>query len=153
MIRPNQCLAPLALMLAALSLPALAGSSASSTSSDSASTSLGSLSTSFEKSSNSSSSGDKVAEGEYRIIEVAAAEQRPGTARLKLQAVAQDGAEGELYLYLPQQTAQAGALAAGQVVRATARPYGIEFAKAEVPFFLVLRDDWYRELNTKVVAI
>lgn len=153
MIRPSLRLAPLALLLATLAAPALAGSSASSASSDGSSTSVGSVSTSFEKSSNSSSKGTDVAEGEYRIIEVAAAEQRPGTMRLKLQALAQPGAEGEFYLYLPRQALDLGRLAEGQVVMAKHRPYGMEFAKSEVPFFLVLQDAWHRELSTKVVSL
>ncbi len=153
MKRQQNRLAPLVLLLAALALPVIAGSSASSASSDSVSTSVGSISTSFEKSSDASSKGDKVAEGEYRIIEVAVAEQRPGAMRLKLQAVAEPGADGEFYLYLPRQALEQGRLAEGQVVTARHRPYGIEFAKSEAPFFLVLQDAWYRELHNKVVTL
>lgn len=153
MTRHSKSLAPLALLLSVLALPAMAGSSASSASSDSVSTSVGSISTSFEKSSDSSSKGDKVAEGEYRIIEVAVAEQRPGAMRLKLQAVDQPGAAGEFFLYLPRQALDQGRLAEGQLVTARHRPYGIEFAKSETPFFLVLQDGWYRELHNKVVTL
>ena len=142
-----------ALLLGTLTLPALAASSASSASSDASSTSVGSVSNSFEKSSDSSSKGKEVAEGEYRIIEVADAAQRPGAMRLKLQAVAQPGAEGEFYLYLPRQALELGRLAEGQVVMARHRPYGMEFARSEVPFFLVMHDDWHRELNTKAVTL
>lgn len=145
----------IALGLAAglLGLPAWAASSASSASSDAASTSVGSVSTSFEKSSDSSSKGTKVADGEYRIIELAAAEQRPGTVRLKLQAVAAQGDDDAFVLYLPQPALDAGRLSLGEVVSARQRDYGLEFAKADKAFFLVLQDAWYRELQTQPVRL
>ncbi len=144
-------LATAALLWAAL--PALAASSTSSAVSDSVSVSVGSVSTSFEKSSNSSSRGRAVAEGEYRVIELAAAEQRPGLLRLKLQALDRAGAEGELLLYLPPPAAERGALATGQRVMARTRPYGVEFASEQGPFFLVLEDAWHRELQTRPVTL
>ena len=144
-----------AVALAALCLPAWAASSASSASSDSVSTSVGSISTSFEKSSDSSSKGKDVAAGDYKVIEMADAPARPGTVRLRLQAVAGGGAEGEFFLYLPQEAAERGALVAGSVIAARQRPYGLEFAQgpAREAFFLVMADDWYRELQTRVVKL
>ena len=133
--------------------PALAASSTSSAASDGSSASVGSLSTSIEKSSNSSSKGDKVAEGDYRIIEVAAAEQQPGKMRLTLRALTPT--DGEFVLTLPQTAVQQGRLATGVVVTARAHAYGLQFA-AGVPreaFFLVLRDEWYPELQTKAVTL
>ena len=133
--------------------PALAASSTSSAASDGSSASVGSLSTSIEKSSNSSSKGDKVAEGDYRIIEVAAAEQQPGKMRLTLRAL--NPTDGEFVLTLPQTAVQQGRLATGVVVTARAHAYGLQFA-AGVPreaFFLVLRDEWYPELQTKAVTL
>jgi hypothetical protein len=152
-------LAPLALLIASAALPVLAASSASSASSDSVSTSVGSVSTSFEKSSDSSSKGKDVAAGDYKVIEMAAAPNRPGMARMKLQAVAKTGAEGEFFLYLPQEAADQSRLQPGSVITANARPYGLEFAHASTatttrkPFFLVLADEWFRELQTKVVSL
>ena len=133
--------------------PALAASSASSASSDGSSASVGSLSTSIEKSSNSSSKGDKVAEGDYRIIEVAVAERQPGKMRLTLRAL--NPADGEFFLTLPQEAVQQGRLAEGGVVTARAHAYGLQFA-AGAPreaFFLVLQDAWYQELQTKAVTL
>ncbi len=145
---------PLALLLAALAMPAVAASSASSASSESVSTSVGSFSTSFEKSSDSSSGKDaNVAEGEYRIVEVADATQRPGAMRLKLQAVAKPGADNEFYLYLPRQALDQGRLAEGQIITAKHRSYGMEFAKAANAFFLVVKDAWYNELSTKAITL
>jgi hypothetical protein len=147
--------AHVALVFGAATLPAHAASSASSASSDGVSASVGSISTSFEKSSDSSSQAKPVAAGDYKVIEVAAAPARPGTVRLTLQAVADASAEGEFYLYLPQEAAAQGGVAAGQVVTARARAYGLEFAQAgtKEAFFLVLDDAWYRELQTKVVTL
>lgn len=153
MTRTPSCLAALTLMLGALAMPALAASSASSASSEASSASVGSISTSFEKSSNSSSKGKDVAEGDYRVTNVAQAEQRPGHLRVTLQALATPGAEGQVVLLLPQQAVERGAVAAGQIVAAHHRPYGIEFAKADTPFFLVLHDAWFDELSTRPLTL
>lgn len=148
----------LSLCLLAVSLPSLAESSVSSTASSASSASVGSFSTSVEGSSKSSSKGDKVAEGTYKVLEVADAPTRLGTVRVTLQAVA-DGADGgsgdTLHLYLPQQTAQGQQLAAGSLVHARARDYGFEFAQGNPrrAFFLVVRDEWFRELQTRAVSL
>ena len=143
------------MLLSAAALPALADSSASSAVSDSVSTSVGSISGSVRKSSDSSSKGKDVAEGEYKVIEVASAEQSPGTARVRLQLLTDAGPAGELTLLLPEEAAARGHLAAGTVVSARHRPYGLEFAAGEqrAAFFLVLHDEWYRELNSKPVVL
>ena len=119
--------------------PASSASSASST----ASQSVGSISGSIQKSSNSSS-GNTVAEGDYRIIEVAEVADQPGTMRMKLQAVHDIGADGEFYLYLPHQVVEQGRLAAGGVVTARNKAYGVEFAHAKTlkGFFMALKDEW-----------
>jgi hypothetical protein len=130
--------------------PASSASSASST----ASTSVGSISGSIQKSSNSSS-GNTVAEGDYRIIEVADVADQPGTVRMKLQAVKDMGADGEFFLYVPYQVVEQGRLAAGAVVTARNKAYGVEFAHAKTlkGFFMALKDDWYRELQTRPVSL
>lgn len=144
----------LATVLAALlSSPALAGSSASSASSEGSSASVGSSSTSIEKSSESSTGDKKTAAGDYRITEIAQAPERAGTLRLTLQALATEGPAGQVVLLLPQQAADRGALAAGQVVSARERAYGLEFAKADKTFFLVLDDAWFHELNTRAITL
>ena len=148
-------LAALALLLGACALPALASGSASSASSDSVSTSVGSSSTSIQTSSESSSGDNKVAEGDYRVIEVAEAPARAGTVRLKLHAVADDAKQGEFFLYMPQEAYDQSRLGQGSVVTARAKAYGLEFAKAQAgkPFFLVLADEWFRELQNRVVRL
>lgn len=148
----------LSLSLFAASLPSLADSSTSSTASSAGSASVGSLSNSLEGSSNSSSRGDKVAEGPYRVIEVAEAPARPGQVRVTLQALnpaGDDGGGEPLNLYLPRQTALDQRLATGSVVHARARDYGFEFAQGNPrqAFFLVVRDEWMRELQTRPVSL
>lgn len=151
----NKCLAAFALLFWAGAMPAMAGSSAASSASDSVATSVGSLSDSVKKSSDSSSQDTAVAEGDYKIIDVAALPEQPGVARMKLQPIADRGEGGEFFLFLPQQVVDQSRLAQGQVVTARHRPYGMEFVRTETQraFFLVLEDDWYRELQTHAVAL
>ena len=154
-LRLQQVLIAVAVLGAATG-PALAASSASSASSDGSSASVGSLSTSIEGSSNSSKA-DKVAEGDYRIVQIAAADKLPGKMRVTLRAVnpAVSPADGEFVLTLPQEAVQQARLAAGGVVTARQQAYGVQFA-AGAPreaFFLVLQDAWYEELRTKAVTL
>jgi len=142
-------------LLCAAAVPALAASTASSSVSDSITTSVGSLSTSLENSSHSSTKDHKdVAQGDYRITDMAALPERQGTVRVTLQALARPGPEGELLLYLPAEAAQQGRLAPGGVVTARHRAYGVEFAEGEPrqAFYLALDDAWYRELRTRAVV-
>lgn len=133
----------------ALPLSALAESLASSASS-AGSASSGSVSDSIKGSSNSSGTPAKVAAGDYRI-EAVTADDRPGLVRLALQAVARDGAESAFVLVLPHATVAQQGLARGDTVSARARPYGLEFARADAQtaFFLVLADDWQREIEAR----
>ncbi len=151
----HQCLASFALLFWATAMPALAESSAASSASDSVSTSVGSLSGSIQKSSDSSSKTTGVADGDYKIIDVAAAAERPGTVRMTLRAVPDRGTDGEFFLYLPQEAFEQGRLAQGHIVTARQRPYGVEFANSQTKqaFFLVLADDWYRDLQTNAVVL
>jgi hypothetical protein len=142
----------LALLLSAaaclvMTVPAGAASSAASSASDSVATSVGSLSNSVQASSGSSSKTG-VAQGDYRVIEVAAAPDRPGQVRLRLEPLTA-GAEA-FALYLPQAVAAEARLAVGDTVAARTRPYGVEFSQGEPrrAFFLALADEWLRELQT-----
>jgi len=146
--------APVALAtLAAISLPALAASSAASSASESLSTSVGSVSDSFQNSSASSDRPNRTADGDYKVIEVAAADERPGKLRVMLQPA--EGAGQAFELYLPQKAVDAGGVAVGQVVSARNRDYGVEFARADnrQPFYLVLEDAWYQELASNPVTL
>ena len=136
------------------SAPARAESSAASSASDSVSDSVGSISTSINGSSNSSSGDKKVAAGDYKVIDMAAVDGQPGMVRLHLLAAA-EGAKDEFFLTLPQQAVANGHVAQGNVITANARPYGLEFAAADTKkaFFLVVEDDWHRELASHPVAL
>ena len=148
-------LTPIALLLAALALPAMAASSTSSAASDSASSAASSGSDSLKKSSDSSTKTNTAAAGDYEVMAVTAAAERPGTLRMTLQAVADRSAEGEYFLYVPRETVDRGHLATGQIVTARARPYGLEFAKGDTgqAFFLVLNDDWTADLPSHAISL
>ena len=135
--------------------PAWADSMSAASASSAGSASLGSISGSIQNSSNSSSKTTNVATGDYRLIELAAAPDRPGLVRMTLRAVAPVTGDAEFQLLVPQDTVAQAGLDAGQVVRAQQRAYGLEFALAATPqpFFLVLHDDWYRELQTQAVVL
>ena len=149
-------IASLVLLLCAVAPPAMSTSSTASSASDSASSAASSGSESLKKSSNGSSKATTaVTSGDYEVIDVAAVPERPGTVRMRLQAVADRSAESEFFLYLPQQIFDNSQLGAGQVIAARQRPYGLEFAKSDTrkAFFLVLDDAWYRDLPSHAVVL
>ncbi len=97
-------------------------------------------------------------------MEVAELADQPGMLRVRLQpqmadATADIAAAGHAFdLVLPRQAAEQGQLAVGQTISAEHRPYGLAFAAVAgvgklSPFFLVLDDDWYRELQSRPVVI
>jgi hypothetical protein len=124
-----------------------------------ASQAVGSVSTSLQGSSNSSSGGKTVAEGNYEVTNVAAAQGKPGMLNLRLKAAAAttDGAgnndDGAFTLVLPQAALGERGIATGETVQVRHRPYGYEFARASnrEPFFLVLADAWMRELDARPI--
>jgi hypothetical protein len=150
--------AAIAVFSIALSAPALADSLASSASS-AGSASVGSLSDSIGGSSKSSSPDNKVAEGDYRVIDVAEAAGRPGMLRLQLQAAQARDDDGQIWLTLPQLALAQQPISLGDIVSARHRPYGIEFARGaqaapeREAFFLVLADDWLGELAPRAVKL
>lgn len=153
-------LAVIALLLAgAVSLPAAADTFISFAASDSVAISLGTSSASFGHSSDASSHHRRRdfrhAQGEYKLIDMAAAPDRPGMARLTLQATTDRGEDTELQLFLPQPVVERNRLATGQLVHAQQRPYGVAFAQGEPrqAFFLVIEDAQQRDLQTQAVTL
>jgi hypothetical protein len=138
--------------LGAASVGVHAESSLVSSASQSLSTSVGQMSKSISNSSDGSSKHQDLAQGDYQVIDVADAADRPGMVALKLQPVAAGAAA--FTLTVPAETVAKNGIAAGQVVSALARPYGFEFAKADTQqaFFLVMNDDWHRELKSNLVS-
>ncbi|MFO1327033.1 MAG: hypothetical protein U1F56_06720 [Rubrivivax sp.] len=140
------------LAAALLALSATAGaqaaSSAVASASDSVSTSVESISRSVRQSSRSSSP-QPVAQGLYEVKHLA--EVEPGVHEVVMDALpGQAPATGSLTLRLPAAAVRAGALAAGTRVQVHERPYGFELAQADTrtAFFLLLHDDWARDLIT-----
>lgn len=142
-----------ALLVAILAALPCAAESFASSASSAGSASVGSLSDSIRDSSGSST--HKVAEGDYRIVDVGAGE-RQDTLRLKMQHVAQaSDHRGVIYLDVPRAALGDRAAAPGDVVGVRQRPYGYEFAWGDtgVAFFLVLAPDWQRDLETRPVQL
>ena len=149
MIRPARLLALALVGLFAASL--CRADSSTSSASSAASASVGSLSDSLKTSSGSSTRN--VAEGEYRILEVAAA-GRADALRLKLQHVARAGHDDAvIQLDVPRAALGDRAAAPGERVMVRQRPYGYEFAWADTraAFFLALAADWHRDLEPRPV--
>jgi hypothetical protein len=155
--------AAVVLLGAAAAAMAHAESFASSASS-AGSASLGSVSDSITNSSKSSSRDTKTADGDYRVIDVAELAERPGMLRLTLHAEAASDDSSDFMLTLPRQALGERGIAVGDIVSARNRPYGVEFARSSgaadamaraerEPFFLVLRDDWQRELDPRAVTL
>ena len=145
------CVAALGITMAA---PGRADSFASSASS-AGSASLGSISGSIGDSSRASSPDNRTADGDYRVIYVAEVNAKPGMLQLTLQA---QGEAHEFTLKLPREALGPQGIAVGDVVHARNRPYGLEFARtnaarAREAFFLVLADDWHKDLDSRPVAL
>ena len=123
-------------------------SSASSAGSDSS----GSISNSVHSSSNSSSKNDKVADRDYRVVDVASAADRAGFARVTMQA---SDSDWRVMLDLPQALVDREQLRNGDLVHAQQRVYGIEFEHGATreAFFLALNDDWIDELASHKVSL
>lgn len=151
------CLAAALGFGAIATLPAHATSTATSSLSDSIATSVGSISDSVRGISNSSSRAVGVAEGDYRVMEVAAADEA-GQVRLVLAPLdpqAAQNTDAHFALLLPQKAFDASGLAPASTVQVKHRPYGLEFANGQTrqAFFLAMTEDWYRELPNHAVTL
>lgn len=144
----------LAAFAAACALPVQAASTAASSASSAGSASSGSVSDSMGSSSNSSGDDKRVAAGQYRVIDIAAAPGKPDTTRMTLHA-ATPGASQEFTLDVPNKALAQRGVGKGELVQVNTREYGYEFAHADSKqaFFLALEDNWYRELGSHKVAI
>jgi hypothetical protein len=139
--------------------------SAASSASSAGSASIGSLSDSVKGSSNSSTRDAKVADGDYRVIEVAAADGKPGMLQLLLRpgvSPASSDGVGDIWLTLPAQALGPRGIAVGDTVSARQRAYGYEFARGTAQksgggdreaFFLVLNEGWQRELQSRALTL
>jgi hypothetical protein len=122
--------------------------------SDSISGSIGSLSDSVRGSSRSSSNAVNLADGGYKITDIAAADDHPGKMRLALQADG-DSRDKDIYLYVPRDDYMRADLSIGQEIMATRQPYGVAFSLGDVkqPFVVVLADDWVSDLRSNALSL
>jgi hypothetical protein len=143
----------LAGMSAALATPAFALSLGSYSLVEGSRQSIGGLSTSVTTLSNASSTATGLAQGDYTLVEVVAAADRPDTVRLALAHVDRDQSASDVYVYVPTQTYLNAGLQAGNVITAKHRSYGIELAKAadKRTFFLIVDDKLLDELKSTPV--
>jgi len=155
MSAPRPQLLLVAALAFAFTAPSARADSLASSASSAGSASVGSVSDSFRGSSNSSSNDNKkTAAGDYRVDAIVAVAGRPDRMRLELSPIDRP-TEERFALELPARALEQARLTAGSVVNARPRPYGVEFALAPAgePFYLVLDDDWYRELAAHRVTI
>jgi len=92
------------------------------------------------------------------VIEVAELPGRPGVLQLTLRTAAAAPGAPEFTLRLPRQALEPRGIATGDIVNVRNRDYGLQFARTDgravlEPFFLVLFDDWHRELNPRPVTL
>ena len=127
-------------------------SSASTAGSASSGSVSDSLHDSSNSSSNSSSTDEKRADGDYRIIDVAAAPNRGDFRRVTMQA---DTSQQSIVLDLPVTILDKQGLGRGDLVHAQHRVYGLEFARSDTreAFYLVLADKWHEELAPRIVGL
>jgi hypothetical protein len=119
--------------------------------SDSIATTVGSISKSSEDSSKTVA---KVAEGDYKVIEVAKADAtHPGRTQVTLAALGNDQ-EPVFNLYVPKEDMQNSDVHVGDIVHAQKRVYGVAFARQGTaqPFALVLDDSWNGEFRPRQVS-
>lgn len=138
----------------ALALPASAESitSAGSSASSAGSASLKGSSDSITGSSDSSST-DKTAlvhDGDYRVAAVAPAD-KPDSVRLMLEPLDMANAQ-PFALTVPTQAFKGELPVAGDRIHAQRRAYGVQFARAQEPFFLVLADAWTDDLASRPIT-
>lgn len=142
------------LSLLAIALTCLVGqaqaSSIASSAADAGSSASDSASSTLNASSDSSTNNDKVAEGNYRITDIAQIPNKPTHTRISLRS---EETQQTLTLDLPTTTWQQQKLHLGDNIQAKTQAYGLEFARPEqsAPFFLVLHDQWYSELHSRPV--
>ncbi|XVJ71518.1 MAG: hypothetical protein HEQ39_19390 [Rhizobacter sp.] len=117
--------------------------------------SAGSLSQSLRGSSNSSSGATNMAAGDYKVLGIFAAATQPGFVTVNLQAADPKAAKNEFELLLPQSVASRAELVSGATVTVRDRVYGLEFSVAgqAQAFYLVLHDEWHRDLHNRAVTL
>jgi hypothetical protein len=75
----------------------------------------------------------------------------PGLLRLTMEPLEATADARGFQLDLPARALGGRAIVPGDVISAQQRPYGLEFARGRQreAFFLVLADEWHRDLETR----
>lgn len=149
----------LALLLAS-SAPSFAeslagsASSAGMSASSAGSASVQGSSNAISGSSDSSMGTDDVAAGDYRLAAVERVDPQGEWVNLQMQPLDQQQAAPAFKLRLPAQTVGREALRPGDVIQVEHRPYGLQFtnAKTQAAFYLVVADDWQRDMQSRVLT-
>ena len=129
---------------------AAGGSSVGISASSAGSASVKGSSNSIGGSSDSSSGKDKTAmvqDGTYRVATVTP-DAQGGTVRLGLEPHGIADAQA-FVLSVPVQALAGQVPATGDLVQAQRRDYGVQFARADQPFYLGLADAWNAELDSR----
>lgn len=144
------------MLVVALTTLMLSGVAVASTSIMSLSDSLaGSIEGSSSSVKHSSYSVDLVAEGDYKVVDVAQAQDASGRMRLTLQPVASVDDQDDIYLYVQGDQYARVHPRLGDIVSAKMRPYGAAFfmqGKGD-PFVLVFRDGWSDQIQAQPVTL
>lgn len=129
-------------------------SSAGSSASEAGSSALGGSSDSLGTSSDSSGEDTKVAAGDYRLAAINPVADQQEMLRLTMEPLDTTGDASSFHLDLPRLALKDKQLNPGETIRVLERSYGLEFAHGakQEPFFLVLADDWQRDLGSRVVT-
>lgn len=130
---------------------AAGGSSVGISASSAGSASSRGSSNSIEGSSDSSSGKDKTAmvqDGTYRVATVTP-DTQGGTVRLGLEPQGMAADAQAFVLNVPMQALGDHVPATGDLLQAQRRDYGVQFARADQPFYLVLADAWNAELDSR----
>ena len=134
----------------------LAGSASSAgmSASSAGSASVQGSSDAISGSSDSSMGTDDVAAGEYRLAAVERVDEQGEWVNLNMQPINDGQTAPAFKLRLPAQTVGREDLSPGDVIQVQHRPYGLEFtnARTRTPFYLVLADDWQRDMQSRVLT-
>jgi len=121
--------------------------------SDSISATVGGISTASSTVGKSSAKLLNLAEGDYKVVEVAQA-QEAGKLRLTLHPLDETQAAEGFYLYVAAADVEEAQVRQGDIVSAKQRPYGVAMfgqGKAD-PFALVLNDGWRKQILPEAIS-
>ncbi|WP_018607399.1 hypothetical protein [Uliginosibacterium gangwonense] len=140
-------------VLALVSGSAYAGSVSMISVSDSISATVEGISTASSTVGKSSAKLLNLAEGDYKVVDVAQA-QEAGKLRLTLHPVDETAAGEGFYLYVVAADVEQAQIRQGDIVSAKLRPYGVAvFGQGKSsPFALVLDEAWRKQILPQAIT-